>query len=64
VIDFNYRRPVYGRGAGIFLHVQTGSTAGCVSLRESDLLPVLRWMRPDTRILIGPVSWLRSLKAT
>jgi L,D-peptidoglycan transpeptidase YkuD (ErfK/YbiS/YcfS/YnhG family) len=64
VIDFNYRRPVYGRGAGIFLHVQTGSTAGCVSLREADLLPVLRWMRPDTRILIGPLSWLRSLKAT
>jgi L,D-peptidoglycan transpeptidase YkuD (ErfK/YbiS/YcfS/YnhG family) len=63
VIDFNYAEPVYGRGAGIFLHVQTGGpTAGCVSLREADLLPVLRWMRPGTRILIGPVSWLRSLK--
>lgn len=62
VIDFNYERPVYGRGAGIFLHVQVGATAGCVSLRESDLLPVLRWMRPDTRILIGPAGWLRSLK--
>ena len=63
VIDFNYDRPVYGRGAGIFLHVNgAGATAGCVSLRESDLLPVLRWMRPGTRILIGPVSWLRSLK--
>jgi L,D-peptidoglycan transpeptidase YkuD (ErfK/YbiS/YcfS/YnhG family) len=63
VIDFNYDRPVYGRGAGIFLHVQTGGpTAGCVSLREADLLAVLRWMRSDTRILIGPASWLRSLK--
>jgi L,D-peptidoglycan transpeptidase YkuD (ErfK/YbiS/YcfS/YnhG family) len=63
VIDFNYRDPVYGRGAGIFLHVQTGKpTAGCVSLRESDLLPVLRWMRPGTRILIGTAGWLRSLK--
>ena len=63
VIDFNYREPVYGRGAGIFLHVQTGGpTAGCVSLREADLLPVLRWIRPHTRILIGPASWLRSLK--
>jgi L,D-peptidoglycan transpeptidase YkuD (ErfK/YbiS/YcfS/YnhG family) len=63
VIDFNYDQPVYGRGAGIFLHVQTGGpTAGCVSLREADLLAVLRWMRPGTRILIGPVSWLRSLK--
>jgi L,D-peptidoglycan transpeptidase YkuD (ErfK/YbiS/YcfS/YnhG family) len=60
VIDFNYRKPVYGRGSGIFLHVQTGGpTAGCVSLREDDLLPVLRWLRPDARILIGPTSWLR-----
>jgi L,D-peptidoglycan transpeptidase YkuD (ErfK/YbiS/YcfS/YnhG family) len=63
VIDFNYRRPVYGRGAGIFLHVGTGGpTAGCVSLGQRDLLAVLRWMRPGTRILIGPASWLRSLK--
>lgn len=63
VIDFNYRHPVYGRGSGIFLHEQTGdATAGCVSLRQADLLWVLRWMRPGTRILIGPSSWLRSLK--
>ena len=63
VIDFNYKRPVYGRGAGIFLHAQTGgATAGCVSLREGDLLAVLRWMRPGTRIVIGPVSYLKSLK--
>jgi L,D-peptidoglycan transpeptidase YkuD (ErfK/YbiS/YcfS/YnhG family) len=62
VIDFNYRKPVYGRGSGIFLHVQTGGpTLGCVSLREADLVPVLRWMRPGARILIGPTSWLRSL---
>jgi ADP-ribose pyrophosphatase YjhB (NUDIX family) len=47
VIDFNYRRPVYKRGSGIFLHVQTGRpTRGCVSLRERDLLAVLRWLRP------------------
>jgi len=63
VIDFNYRDPVYGRGSGIFLHEQTGApTAGCVSLRQGDLLSVLRWMRPGTRILIGPSRWLRSLK--
>lgn len=63
VIGFNYDHPVYGRGSGIFLHVQTGSpTAGCVSLREGDLLAVLRWLRPGSRILIGPANWLRSLK--
>jgi L,D-peptidoglycan transpeptidase YkuD (ErfK/YbiS/YcfS/YnhG family) len=63
VIDFNYRRPVFGRGSGIFLHVATESpTSGCVSLPERNLLEVLRWMRPGTRILIGPSRWLRSLK--
>lgn len=63
VIDFNYRDPVYGRGSGIFLHEQTGrATAGCVSLHQPDLLWVLRWMRPGTRILIGPSRWLRTLK--
>jgi hypothetical protein len=64
VIDFNYRHQVFGRGSGIFLHVATHSpTAGCVSLPERDLLRVLRWMRPGTRILIGPSRWLRGLKA-
>jgi L,D-peptidoglycan transpeptidase YkuD (ErfK/YbiS/YcfS/YnhG family) len=63
VIDFNYRRPVFGRGSGIFLHAQTGRpTRGCVSLRERDLLAVLRWLRPGTRIVIGTVARLRASK--
>jgi L,D-peptidoglycan transpeptidase YkuD (ErfK/YbiS/YcfS/YnhG family) len=63
VIDFNYRRPVFGRGSGIFLHAQTGRpTRGCVSLRERDLLAVVRWLRPGTRIVIGTTAYLRSLK--
>jgi L,D-peptidoglycan transpeptidase YkuD (ErfK/YbiS/YcfS/YnhG family) len=63
VIDFNYRRPLYGRGSGIFLHAQTGRpTRGCVSLGEGDLLAVLRWLRPSTRIAIGTVARLRALK--
>jgi L,D-peptidoglycan transpeptidase YkuD (ErfK/YbiS/YcfS/YnhG family) len=63
VIDFNYAKPVYGRGSGIFLHVQTGRpTRGCVSLDERDLLAVLRWLRTGTRIVIGTSAYLRSLK--
>jgi L,D-peptidoglycan transpeptidase YkuD (ErfK/YbiS/YcfS/YnhG family) len=59
VIDFNYRRPVWGRGSGIFLHQQTGGpTAGCVSLRPTDLVAVLRWLRPGTRIVMGPTSFV------
>jgi len=59
VIDFNYRRPVYKKGSGIFLHQQTGGpTAGCVSLRPKDLVAVLRWLRPGTRVAMGPAAWL------
>jgi L,D-peptidoglycan transpeptidase YkuD (ErfK/YbiS/YcfS/YnhG family) len=59
VIDFNYRRPVYGRGSGIFLHQETGGpTAGCVALRPADLVAVLRWLRPGTRIAMGPAGFL------
>jgi L,D-peptidoglycan transpeptidase YkuD (ErfK/YbiS/YcfS/YnhG family) len=46
VITYNVRR-VPGLGSAIFLHVGTGTaTAGCVSLPWSELLRVLRWLRP------------------
>jgi L,D-peptidoglycan transpeptidase YkuD (ErfK/YbiS/YcfS/YnhG family) len=62
VIDFNYRRPVYKKGSGIFLPGQTGGpTAGCVSLRPKDLLAVLGWLRPGTRIAMGPAGYLNNL---
>ena len=61
VIDFNYRRPVYKKGSDIFLHQQTGGpTAGCVSLRHKDLVAVLRWLRPGTRIAMGPAGHLNN----
>jgi L,D-peptidoglycan transpeptidase YkuD (ErfK/YbiS/YcfS/YnhG family) len=56
VIEFNTHPVVAGRGSGIFLHAQTGrSTNGCVSLRRSDLVHVLRWLSPAAapRIVIG-----------
>jgi L,D-peptidoglycan transpeptidase YkuD (ErfK/YbiS/YcfS/YnhG family) len=31
-----------------------------VSLRPTDLVAVLRWLRPGTRIAIGPAAWLNS----
>ncbi len=47
VVDFNYRRPVRGRGAGIFLHVNGhGATAGCVSVPKSAMRRILRWADP------------------
>ncbi|MFE9838819.1 L,D-transpeptidase [Streptomyces sp. NPDC005551] len=47
VIGFNYDRPVRGRGAGIFLHVNgRGPTAGCVSVSASAMRQILTWADP------------------
>ncbi|MET7611002.1 L,D-transpeptidase family protein [Streptomyces seoulensis] len=56
VIGFNYRHPVRGRGAGIFLHVNgKAATAGCVSVPPDAMTRVLRWADPSRRphIAIG-----------
>ncbi|WP_328870111.1 L,D-transpeptidase family protein [Streptomyces sp. NBC_00287] len=56
VIGFNYTKPVRGRGAGIFLHVNgRGATAGCVSVPVEDMRRILRWADPARKphIAIG-----------
>ncbi|ARP69351.1 hypothetical protein LK07_05740 [Streptomyces pluripotens] len=56
VIGFNYDRPVRGRGAGIFLHVNgRAATAGCVSVPEEAMRRILRWAEPghNPHIAIG-----------
>ncbi|WP_204001648.1 L,D-transpeptidase family protein [Virgisporangium aurantiacum] len=58
----NYNIPVVPadppRGSGIFLHVANPgkATAGCVSLAETDLLAVLRWLDPGSapRMVLAP----------
>lgn len=50
VIGFNYDRPVRGRGAGIFLHVNgRGATAGCVSVPREAMRRILQWAEPGRR---------------
>ncbi|MFG2478244.1 L,D-transpeptidase [Streptomyces fagopyri] len=59
VVGFNYERPVRGRGAGIFLHVDgAGATAGCVSVSEDAMRRILGWVDPakGPRMAIGTVS--------
>jgi L,D-peptidoglycan transpeptidase YkuD (ErfK/YbiS/YcfS/YnhG family) len=59
VIGFNYRRPVRGRGAGIFLHVNgRGATAGCVSVPKRAMRTILTWADPAKRphIAVGTAS--------
>ncbi|MET7285823.1 L,D-transpeptidase family protein [Streptomyces sp. NPDC005573] len=47
VVGFNYDKPVHGRGAGIFLHVNgKAATAGCVSVPEDAMLRILAWADP------------------
>ncbi|CAM5545057.1 L,D-transpeptidase family protein OS=Streptomyces tendae OX=1932 GN=GUR47_33340 PE=4 SV=1 [Streptomyces tendae] len=47
VVGFNYKSPVRGRGAGIFLHVEgRGATAGCVSVPKEAMRRILRWAEP------------------
>ncbi|HZB35002.1 MAG TPA: L,D-transpeptidase family protein [Gaiellaceae bacterium] len=56
VIEYNTRPVVPGRGSGIFLHAQTGSsTNGCISLPAHKLVVALRWLDPAKRprIAIG-----------
>ncbi|MDQ0747219.1 L,D-peptidoglycan transpeptidase YkuD (ErfK/YbiS/YcfS/YnhG family) [Streptomyces africanus] len=59
VIGFNYERPVRGRGAGIFLHVNgRGATAGCVSVPKRAMRAILAWADPAKRphIAVGTAS--------
>lgn len=56
VVAFNYHRPVRGRGAGIFLHVNgKGATAGCVSVPQDAMRRILTWTDPAAKphIAIG-----------
>ncbi|MFJ8595968.1 L,D-transpeptidase [Streptomyces sp. NPDC093598] len=64
VIGFNYERPVRGRGAGIFLHVNgRGPTAGCVSVPKEAMRRILVWADPARRphIAVGTKSGITAV---
>lgn len=49
-IRHNADPPVAGRGSAIFFHIWRGPnrpSAGCTTMRESDLLEILAWIRAD-----------------
>ncbi len=61
-IAYNTNPIVPGKGSAIFLHVTTGGgTAGCVSIAQSNLLEILRWLDPAQSpvIVMGPTSVIR-----
>lgn len=56
VIDFNYySNKQMGKGSGIFLHIAPYSglgTAGCVAMKEAELVGVLKWLDPNKKPVI------------
>jgi L,D-peptidoglycan transpeptidase YkuD (ErfK/YbiS/YcfS/YnhG family) len=55
-IDHNTSPRIAGRGSAVFLHLARENfspTAGCVSMRKSAMLHLLRRLGPQTRIVIG-----------
>jgi L,D-peptidoglycan transpeptidase YkuD (ErfK/YbiS/YcfS/YnhG family) len=55
-IDHNTSPRIAGRGSAVFLHLARpdfSPTAGCVSMRKSALLQLLRQIGPQTKIIIG-----------
>lgn len=56
VININTSPAVYPDGSAVFLHVTEGKpTAGCISIPQSNLVTIMKWLTPSThpRILIG-----------
>jgi len=55
-IDHNTLPRVTGRGSAVFLHLARTNfspTAGCVSMKKSAMLQLLRRIGPHTKIIIG-----------
>jgi L,D-peptidoglycan transpeptidase YkuD (ErfK/YbiS/YcfS/YnhG family) len=56
VINYNTGPVVPGAGSAFFLHVTNGTaTAGCVSIPQTNLVSIMKWLSPSAhpRILIG-----------
>ena len=53
-IKYNFNKPVTGKGSCIFIHLTKDykPTAGCVALREKDLLIMLKLIKKNSKIKI------------
>ena len=53
-IKYNFLRPKLGKGSAIFLHVTKNfnPTSGCIAIRKSDFLILLRLVNKKTKIII------------
>lgn len=53
-----------GRGSCIFIHVADGDkpTAGCISMKKSDLEALIKWLDPHKRPVIIIERWIPDLR--
>lgn len=47
VVLYNTDDIVPGKGSAIFLHCGDAPTSGCIAVKESDLLLILKWLDPE-----------------
>ena len=55
VIDYNLKKPIPHKGSAIFIHLTNNykPTAGCIALKEKDLLILLKLVNKKTKIKIS-----------
>jgi L,D-peptidoglycan transpeptidase YkuD (ErfK/YbiS/YcfS/YnhG family) len=61
VINYNTVERVPGKGSAIFFHIWTGPgspTAGCIATSQTNVINVLKWLKPSKNPIIieGPMS--------
>ena len=55
VLDYNFRKPILGKGSAIFIHITHDykPTAGCIALNKKDLLILLKIISKKTYLKIS-----------
>ena len=55
VLDYNFKKPILGKGSAIFIHITNDykPTAGCIALKKKDLLILLKLISKNTFLKIS-----------
>ena len=55
IIDYNLRNPIPFKGSAIFVHLTKNykPTAGCIALKENDMLVLLKIVTKKTKIKLS-----------
>ena len=59
VIEYNTNPVIKGKGSAIFFHITSNQyppTAGCVAVKEQDMLRILAWLDPRKKKYIGIIQ--------